>query len=151
MGREEFERELNHYLAQRKKAKFSLPKFFQPKKKVESRLPPEVQKYDEQTPAEVPETMPGDDSHPEPGQQGFMGKFLQKIGLLAVEKSPEELSQEHVQEMLTNNESNQDMKDVAKIALKAIKHLPPEQLSTFKQSNEFSRLKAILKKYQLIK
>ena len=44
-----------------------------------------------------------------------------------------------------------DMKEVAKIALVAIKQLPDDQLAQFKQGPEFGRLKEILKKHSLIK
>lgn len=45
----------------------------------------------------------------------------------------------------------QDLKEIARIALDVIKMLPPKELSDFKQSTKFSRLKDILRKYGLIK
>lgn len=44
-----------------------------------------------------------------------------------------------------------DLKDVAKIALTAVKKLPDDKLTEFKQSPEFEKLKKILKQHNLIK
>jgi len=94
--------------------------------------------------------MPGEEDIP--AQKGFFTKILESMGLISVEpKKHEEIPAEQVQQMLVKDELNQDMKEIAKIALTAIKHMPPEQLASFKASTEFSRLKALLKKYSLIK
>lgn len=50
-----------------------------------------------------------------------------------------------------SDETIEDMKEIAKIALIAIKQLPDETLSTFKKGRDFEKLKDILKKYKLIK
>ncbi len=44
-----------------------------------------------------------------------------------------------------------DLKDVAKVALTAVKKLPDDALAEFKQSPEFENLKKILKQHNLIK
>jgi len=44
-----------------------------------------------------------------------------------------------------------DLKAVAKVALAAIKQLPPDKLSTFKESSEFKEFKEILDRHKLIK
>lgn len=156
MTRAEFERELEDYIAQRRRAKIKFPSIFgkaKPKKKMqEAQLPPEIQKYDEATPAEPTETMPGEEVLEEGPKKGFVTKMLETLGLVTVEeKKPEEIPQEEVQKMLAQDDVVQDTKEIAKIALAAIKQLPPEQMSTFKQSTEFARLKELLKKHQLIK
>jgi len=154
MTRGEFERELEQYIAQRRKAK-GFPRLFggfKPKKKMEPELPPEVQKYDETTPAEQPETLPGDEEYPE--KKGFFTKILEGMGLVSVEgasEKPKDVPAEEVQHMLVKDEVSQDFKEVAKIALSVVKQLPPDQLTGFKSSQEFARLKELLKKHQLIK
>jgi hypothetical protein len=155
MARGEFEKELEEYIAQRRKAKIKFPNIFaglgrKKKTMTEPELPPEVQKYDEQTPAETPQTLPGEEQA-QP-QKGFLTKILESIGLVTVEqKTAEDLPAEEVQKILVKDEVVQDTKEIAKIALAAIKHLPPEELALFKSSPEFSRLKELLKKHQLIK
>lgn len=149
MIRGEFEKDLEKYLAHKRKKKWVFPNIFQklkPKKKMtETQLPPEVQKYEEGTPAEPLEL-------PEEGpSKGFFTNILEKIGIVSVEKKEDSVPAEEVQQMLAKDDLNQDMKEIAKIALTAIKQLPPEQMAQFKSSPEFARLKELLKKHQLIK
>jgi hypothetical protein len=155
MTRGEFERELEEYIAQRRKAKIKFPNIFsgfkaKPKKMPEAELPPEIQKYEEGSPPEPLETIPGEEGSP--AEKGFFTKILETLGLVTVEKKkPEEIPAEEVQKMLLKDDITQDTKEIAKIALSVVKQLPPEQLSAFKASPEFSRLKDLLKKHQLIK
>ena len=116
----------------------------------EPELPPEVQQYDESSPAEAVEPMPGDEEELQQSK-GFFTKLFETLGLVTVEGQASEIPQEEVQQMLVKDEVSQDMKEIAKIALMVIKQLPPEELSTFKASPEFARLKDLLKKHQLIK
>ncbi len=153
MVRGEFEKEMEQYIAQRRRAKIMLPDFlnmFKRKKKMpEPELPPEIQKYEEGSPAEPPETMPGEEEA-EP-EKGVVTKILESVGLVGGKKTPDPLSQKQVQQMLAKDELSKDMKEIAKIALHITKKLPPEQLSEFKASPEFERLKELLRKHQLIK
>lgn len=158
MARGEFERELEQYIAQRRKAKIKFPNIFavfKPKKKKmpAPELPPEIQKYDEGTPAEPPEPLPGEEpAEAAAPRKGFFTRLLEGIGLVTVEeKKPEEIPAEEVQKLLAQDDIIQDTKEIAKIALSVIKQLPPDQLQAFKASPEFSRLKELLKKHQLIK
>lgn len=163
MTRAEFERELEQYLAQRRRAKLKVPNIFgwfkQKKKMPEPELPPEIQKYDEQTPAEQPEPtetlqveeQPAE-TQPAEAKKGVLTKILEGVGLVTVEeKKSEEIPQEEVQKLLEKDDITQDTREIAKIALSVIKKLPPEQLAEYKQSQEFLRLKELLKKHQLIK
>ncbi len=156
MTRAEFERELEDYIAQRRRAKIKFPSLFggrKPKKKMqEAELPPEIQKYDEASPAEPAEAIPGEEVLEEP-KKGLMTRMMETLGLVTVEqkKPAEDIPQEEVQKMLAEDDVVQDTKEIAKIALAAIKQLPPEQMSAFKQGPEFARLKELLKKHQLIK
>ncbi len=153
MTRGEFEKELEQYIAQRRRARIKLPDFFsafkRKKKMPEPELPPEIQKYEEGSPAELPETMPGEEET-EP-EKGFVTKMLESLGLVGGKKPADQLPQEQVQQMLAKDELGQDMKEIAKIALFVTKQLPPEKLSDFKSSPEFERLKELLRKHQLIK
>ncbi|MEM4247273.1 MAG: hypothetical protein QXR48_01810 [Candidatus Woesearchaeota archaeon] len=154
MTRGEFEKELEQYISQRRRSKFSFPDIFgtfkRKKKMPEPELPPEIQKYEEGSPAEPLETMPGEESHEE-AKKGVMTKILETLGLVCSKKREEEIPAEEVQKMLAKDELTQDMKEIAKIALLVTKKLPPEQLSEFKASPEFERLKELLRKHQLIK
>ncbi len=152
MVRGEFEKEMEQYIAQRRRAKIKLPDFFsvfRRKKMPEPELPPEVQKYEEGSPPETLEVMPGEEE--EAPKKGVVTKFLESIGLVGGKKTAEQLSQEQVQQMLAKDELSKDMKEIAKIALHVTKQLPPEKLSEFKASPEFERLRELLRKHQLIK
>ncbi len=159
MTRGEFDRELEQYLAQRRKAKTKLPSIFdwfkKPKKKMsEPAMPPEVHKYDETTPAEQPVETLTEEQPEEPiaQQKGVFTKLLEGMGLVTIEeKKPDSMPEEEVQKMLADDDITQDTKEIAKIALSVIKRLPPEQLAEYKSSPEFGRLKELLKKHQLIK
>jgi hypothetical protein len=154
MTRGEFEKELEQYIAQRKRAKIRFPDVFgafkRKKKMPEPELPPEVQKYEEGSPAELPEEMPGTEEEVVE-KKGAFTRLLESLGLVGKEKSASNLPAEEVQQMLVKDEVTQDMKEIAKIALLVIKKLPPEQMSEFKSSAEFERLKELLRKHQLIK
>lgn len=154
MTRGEFERELDQYIAQRKRAKFKLPDIFgafkSRKKMPEPELPPEVQKYEEGSPAEQPEVMPGEEE--EVSKKGALTRILESLGLVGKgDKAPANVPAEDVQQMLVKDENMQDMKEIAKIALYVIKQLPEDKLAEFKSGNEFERLKELLRKHQLIK
>jgi hypothetical protein len=153
MTRGEFEKEMEQYIAQRRRAKIKLPDFFsafkRKKKMPEPELPPEVQKYEEGSPAELPETMPGEEEA-EP-EKGFVTKMLESLGLVGGKKTADQMSQEQVQQMLAKDELSKDMKEIAKIALFVTKQLPEDKLAEFKAGPEFERLKELLRKHQLIK
>jgi hypothetical protein len=151
MTRGEFEKEMDQYIAQRRKANFTFSLFGKKPKqvKMEPAMPPEVQKYDESSPAEPLETIPGEEM---PAKKGMFTRLLESVGLVASEeKKPESIPAAEVEHMLVKDELMQDTKEIAKIALAAIKHLPAETLSAFKSGPEFARLKELLKKHQLIK
>ena len=152
MTRGEFEKELEQYISHRRRAKIKFPsifKAFKPAKKMhQPELPPEITAYDKATPAEPLETFPDDDY---PAKKGFMTSVFEKLGLITVDKKPDEIAPEEVQHMLAKDDVTQDTKEIAKIALAVIKQLPPEQLTQFKSGPEFARLKELLRKHQLIK
>jgi hypothetical protein len=154
MTRGEFEKELEQYISQRHRARIKFPDIFgafkRKKKMPEPELPPEVQKYEEGSPAEIPETMPGEEEEVE--KKGALTRILESLGLVGKgEKATASVPAEEVQQMLVKDENMQDMKEIAKIALYVIKQLPPEKMSEFKSGSEFERLKELLRKHQLIK
>lgn len=156
MARGEFEKELDNYIAQRRKAKIKFSGIFSPfkskKKMPETALPPEIQKYDATSPAEPAVSIPGEEDDYQP-RKGVFTRMLEGLGLVSAEKEekPVDIPAEEVQHMLVKDDITQDTKEIAKIALAAIKHLPPEELTAFKSGPEFARLKELLKKHSLIK
>jgi hypothetical protein len=157
MARGEFEKELEYYIAQRRKAKIKFSGIFSPfksrKKMPETALPPEIQKYDATSPAEPAVSIPGEDDSGYQPKKGVFTRMLEGLGLVSAEKEekPADIPAEEVRQMLVKDDITQDTKEIAKIALAAIKHLPPEQLTAFKSGPEFARLKELLKKHSLIK
>lgn len=156
MARGEFERELDNYIAQRRKAKIKFSGIFSPfkskKKMPETAMPPEIQKYDATSPAEPAVSIPGEEDDYQP-RKGVFTRMLEGLGLVSAEKEekPVDIPAEEVQHMLVKDDITQDTKEIAKIALAAIKHLPPNELTAFKSGPEFARLKELLKKHSLIK
>ena len=156
MARGEFERELDNYIAQRRKAKIKFSGIFSPfkskKKMPETAMPPEIHKYDATSPAEPAVSIPGEEDDYQP-RKGVFTRMLEGLGLVSAEKEekPVDIPAEEVQHMLVKDDITQDTKEIAKIALAAIKHLPPNELTAFKSGPEFARLKELLKKHSLIK
>lgn len=131
MSREEFERDMREYLRARKRAGFNLKAFIQdllPKRRPEVELPQEVEVYDEEV-APAP-------------KEGVLSKIFKKEG---------PVHEELLRTKMQAEDAITDMKEIAKIALSAIKQMPDEQLRTFKQSPDFEKMKVILKKHELIK
>ncbi len=130
MSRDEFERDLREYLRTRKRAGFNIKdilKNLMPKKRPEHvELPEEVEVYTEE--AKAP-------------KEGVLSKIFKK------EPAGEEL----LRTKMEAEDAIADMKEIAKIALNAIKQLPDEHLHEFKQSPDFEKLKTLLKKHELIK
>ncbi|MBI4146189.1 hypothetical protein HY489_02520 [Candidatus Woesearchaeota archaeon] len=130
MVKGEFERELEQYLHARKSSSWNIKRWFsslvpkaKPRETIE--LPQEVEVYEEPEKEEKKQT------------------FLERI--LPSRKEETTLAQMQAESAV------QDMKEVAKITLGMIKQLPDEQLKTFKQSQEFEKLKHILRKHELIR
>lgn len=155
-SREEFERELEQYIAQRNKGSFSLQKLLKglkPQKKMpeEVQLPSEAEEYKEEEPTpEEQSEQPTEEPAPEepvPDKKGAVTRLLEKIGLV----SKEEPEEEGVKELIEQDETKDDLKEVAKITLAIIKQLPEEQLKAFKNSPDFERMKTIFRKHGLIK
>jgi len=118
----EFEDELEEYLNQRRKGNVMS---FLATKKLEK----------QQTPDSEPEYEPIQEM-PQPQKQGF---FARLFSASPADEVPEE-------ELI-----RADLKDIAKIALDALKQLPPQELENFKKSEDFFRFKELLQKHQLIK
>ena len=136
MSRDEFERDMKEYLRTRKRAGFNLKSLVQdffPKKKPEQvELHEEVEVYEE--------------SSKQPLGQRVKEKVLTKFF-----KKEEPAEEEIMRTKMEAEDAISDMKEVSKIALGVVKQLPDEQLREFKQSEDFEKLKTILKKHELIK
>lgn len=123
----DFEQELDEYISSRKKAslKGMLTGVFGPKEK-KVRMPEDVKVY----------------------ESGKETKFsLKSLGKAFSKKEDEQL----IRYRLEAEDAVTDMKEIAKIALVAIKQLPDDQLTLFKQGPDFEKLKFLLKKHDLIK
>ncbi len=160
----EFEKELEAYISSRKKKKRDVRGFFKkmiPKvtpKDVD--LPPDIQAYDvNETPHEhrkLENVDPLLEEEYEDERKSVVEKVVEwfrpkpkEIHLDEQEK--QEFEEQKIKELVGKELVMQDMKEMAKIALYAIKQLPPEELQEFKKSSDFADLKQILQKYKLIK
>ena len=140
-GRRELDRDLESYLAARRRKSFDLKGFFRglmpkPSEKVE--MPTQVEVYEEEAPTPTPSPIV---------EQKQEAGFLARLFAKDVAKKEEEITHAKIEA----EEAITDMKEIAKVSLMIIKQLPDETLHTFKQSTEFARLKEILKKHGLIK
>ncbi len=174
MAKGEFDKELSTYLSRRKKAgmpdvvnffKGLLPKPTPPP--VQMNLPEEVETYEEKpaVPAQIQQ-------QPKPAQQkqeqtkekileevqeyktdqkNVLDFIMDKIGITRKQVISEEEKEAKIQDLVKKEMMQKDIREVAKIALMAIKKLPSDDLKQFKNSSEFDALKGLLKKYDLIK
>jgi hypothetical protein len=123
----DFEQELDEYISSRKKASIKglIGGIFSPKEH-KVRMPEDVKVY--------------------------QSKKERKWSLKSIGKGFSKKEDEHlIRYRLEAEDAVNDLKEIAKIALLTIKQLPDDQLSMFKQGPEFEKLKAILKKHDLIK
>lgn len=171
MGRrDDFDKDLQEYLASKKKKKIDVMKMIKgimPKPSPPPvKLPPEIQTYDSQEEEKTEEKPKVEilEEEKEPiveeygTEKPIWHKILEKVGLKssgAVEKEEEFLKERgeeaKIKELVEKEIMQKDMKDLAKITLFVVKQLPPERLAEFKQSSDFSDLKKLLQKYKLIK
>ena len=143
MPRDEFDRDLNEYLSARKRAsRFNIKGLF-------VRFLPKRSEKPTAPPVEMPESV---EVYEEPKERPslfstFKSSSKNMFSSLKSDKESEELATSRMQA----EDAVNDMKEVAKITLGMIKTLPDEQLRHFKKSPDFDRLKALLKKHELIK
>lgn len=139
MDRKELDKDLDEYIAERKRS-HGFGSFFSFLKKDKSvskdvELPPAVEAYHEE---EVEEQQ---------GKQGWFSRLFRRDEL---RESNEECTVAE-QPVVSETDLKKDMKAVAMAALQAIKQMPSEQRDEFKKTYEFSQLKDILKKHNLIR
>ncbi len=85
-------------------------------------------------------------------KKGFFKRLFSDIFKDTKKKdSFEEAEEDKVKQTLEKEEVLKDMKELARISLSVIKQLPPEIIHDFRNSEDFSKLKEILKKHGLIK
>jgi hypothetical protein len=133
----EFEKDMEDYIRARKRAGINLKnikEFIQnilPKKKLPDHieLHEEVEVYHEK---------------PQPVRKDSMlTKFFQK--------KEEPTSEELMRAKMAVEDTAADIKEISKITLNMIRQLPDEELKKFRQSPDFDKMKAILRKHELIK
>ena len=133
----EFDKDMEDYLRARKRAGISikgLKEILQnliPKRKLPDHieLHEEVEVYHEK----APETKRKD---------SMLTKFFKK---------EDHSSEEFLQAKMAAEDAIADIKEISKITLNMIRQLPDEQLRQFRQSEDFEKMKTILKKHELIK
>lgn len=133
----EFDRELDEYISERRKTRI-FHNIVQGLKREGNRIGinPALETYN----VSVVDEKPASENKNISQKKGF---FERVFG------SGREKDESEMNEQL--NLMKSDMKQVARIILDIIKKLPPQELSAFKQSDEFFVLKEILKKHNLIK
>ncbi|MEK6857864.1 MAG: hypothetical protein AABX39_04725 [Nanoarchaeota archaeon] len=131
-----FDRELDEYLSERKKTRV-LHNIIQGLKRESNKinLHPSLETYTTSAPQQI--SLPNGEREEKP-RKGFLARLF----------SPEE-EEPNMAEQL--NAMRSDMKQLAKITLDVIKKMPPQEVATFKQSDDFAVLKELLKKHSLIK
>lgn len=128
MRKDDFEKDLDDYLRTRNRARnvkdfiTTILDKLKPQPKPDVELPEDIEVYGHHP---TPESKPS--THDEPLNEQLLRTEMQA------------------------KDAVNDMKEIARISLKMIKDLPDDVLRTFKESPEFSRLKTILKKHDLIK
>lgn len=132
MKKEEFDRDLDDYLRTRHKAR-SMKDFItgvidriKPQPRPEVELHESVELYEE--------------NHHENKRKSFWTK-----------EKEEPANEQLLRAQMQADDAVTDMKEIAKIALKAVKQLPDDKLHDFKQSDDFTKLRTVLKKHDLIK
>ena len=70
-----------------------------------------------------------------------------------LKRHPTSQGVEKVEEIVVHEESGdvQDLQELARIALRVMKRLPPEDLAEYKSSEDFERMKDLLRKHKIIK
>ncbi|MBI4139561.1 hypothetical protein HY483_01220 [Candidatus Woesearchaeota archaeon] len=78
--------------------------------------------------------------------------FLHKI-FGGLRKNPSKEEAEKVEDMVVKQETDaaQDIQELARITLRVLKHLPDEELAEYKSSEDFDRMKDLLRKHKIIK
>ncbi len=141
MAKRDFDKELDVYLSTRKKGKpFSFKEFFaklMPKKDEIIDVSEKVEVYPDVEKVKVEKQV---NKEPWP--------WLKKIFALPKKKKQEKSDTDF---KLLAEDAVSDLKVLTKITLESIKHLPKDEVKKFRESDNFARLKKILKKHELIK
>ncbi len=133
----DFDRELDEYLSERKKTRV-LHNIMQGLRRESGKikLNPSLETYD----ISIQEHVSSQKEAEVKPKKGFLARLFSPV---------EEEEEINMAEQL--NAMRRDMKQLAKITLDAIKKMPPQEVTAFKQSDDFAVLKEILKKHSLIK
>jgi len=142
MSKGAFDKDLDDYLRARARRKVNIKGFFEkfkpklPKLEKKVELPDEVEVYDVDSAGDVVKPVKKE-------------KDVNVFGWLFKRRKKQEEDVEGLKFEVVS--LIDDLKEVAKIALTAIKQLPDDKLSEFKKSPEFETLKKILKAHNLVK
>ena len=127
-------RDMNSYLSQRKKDSWS-------EKKEKPILHPIVHPYKKEEPMEQAKS-PMEQEYEKKGWfSGFMSKLFGEEAQPADEAAP----------AAPANDAVADLKEVARISLQVMKKMPADLVREFKESPDYEKFKAILRKHNLAK
>ena len=142
MAKRDFEKEMAEYISERNKGKpFSLKEFISgliPKKDEVVDVHEDVEIYSDEDVINIKE------ESKEP--------WLKRI--FSIDSKKEKEKQDKILDIeykVMAEDAIHDLKNVTKIALEAIKELPPNKVKKFRESESFANMKKILKKHELIK
>ncbi len=133
----EFDKDMEDYLRARRRAGINLKQIKEmvqnilPKKK----LPDHIELHEEVEVYHEPAPKPA-------RKDSLLTKFFKK---------EEHTSEEFKQAKMAAEDAIADIKEISKITLNMIRQLPDEPLRQFRQSEDFEKMKSILKKHELIK
>lgn|SRR3989338_1434357 len=78
--------------------------------------------------------------------------FFHKV-FSGLKRHPSHQNMEKAEDTIIQEETGnvQDLQELARIALRVMKKLPPEELTEYKSSEDFERMKELLRKHKIIK
>jgi len=82
-------------------------------------------------------------------REGWWTRFKKSLGKPA-EPEMQEVPEQDLQ-MPTTNPTEEDMKEVARIALTVLRKMPPELVKEFKSTPDYEKFKELLRKHNMIK
>lgn len=157
----DFDREMESYIAKRRQTGLfsSVAKAF--KRKKPAKLGPDVEAYDSKPSAQKPAAPSKEAPHMEssdeqPAEESSTTKpFLSGLSaffksVFTPKKTAEPATEEGFDEQPEASYKT-DMKELCRIMLDMAKKLPDDELKEFKSSDDFSKMKGILRKHQVIK
>lgn len=133
----EFDKDMEEYIRARKRAGINLKSIKEAVQKLipKRKQPDHIDLHEEVEVYHEPAPKPA-------RKDSLLTKFFKK---------EEHTSEEFKQAQMAAEDAIADIKEISKITLNMIRQLPDEPLRQFRQSEDFEKMKTILKKHELIK